>query len=232
MRPRDASPTARRLPRAGTRSSCAGSPMRGRFRKRNTTRATPASTPRTSARAWLPSLPSASRNSRAASRLDDARGARPRNLGIALAEEAAQHFIGVLAERGRREPILDSRLGEAHRARDPRQLSCGGMIQLDPDAAGFDLRFLEYLRHVVDRAVRNAGRFQQLHPFPGATPDKHLLQQPGKLYAVFDALAVGGEARIVRQLGASRRLAELPVQIVVSASHDHLPVARDRKSVV
>src|SRR5207244_3165792 len=132
--------TARRLPRAGTRSSCAGSPMRGRFRKPNTTRATPASTPRTSGRAWLPSLPSASRNSRAASRLDDARGAQPRNLGIALAEEAAQHFIGVLAEQGRREPILDSRHGEAHGARDARQLACGRMVQLDPDAAGPDLR--------------------------------------------------------------------------------------------
>src|SRR5438093_8256133 len=102
----------------------------------------PASTPKTSGRAWPPSSPSASRNSRAASRLDHARGAQPRNLGVALAEEAAQHFIGVLAEQGRREPVLDSRLGEAHRVRDPRQLACGGMIQLDPDAAGFDLRLL------------------------------------------------------------------------------------------
>src|SRR6266850_2570626 len=172
MRPRDASPTARRLPRAGIRSSFAGSPTRGRFRRRNTTRATPASTPRTSGRAWLPSLPSASRNSRAASRLDHARGAQPRNLGIALAEEAAQHFVRVLAQHRRREPILDSRLREAHRARDPRQLARGGMVQLDTDAAGPDLRLLEYLRHVVDRAVRNTGRFQQLHPFPGAAPDK------------------------------------------------------------
>src|SRR5882762_5120991 len=231
MRPRDASPTARRLPRAGTRSSCAGSPTRGRFRRRNTTRAMPASTPRTSARAWLPSLPSASRNSRAASRLDHARGAQPRNLGIALAEEAAQHFIGVLAEQWRREPILDPRLREAHRARDPRQLACGGMLQLDPDAAGPDLRLLEYLRYVVDRAVRNAGRFQQLHPFPGAAPDEQLLQQPGKLRAIFDALAVGGEAPIVRQLRASRRLAELPVQVVVSAGQDHLPVARAERLI-
>src|SRR6266480_7565175 len=82
----------------------------------------------------ISSLPSASRNSRAASRLDDARGAQPRNLGIALAEEAAQHFIGVLAEQGRREPILDPRLREAHGARDARQLACGRMVQLDPDA--------------------------------------------------------------------------------------------------
>src|SRR5207247_8708200 len=191
MRPRDASPTARRLRRAGTRSSYAAWPSRGRFRKRNTTRATPASTPGSAGRAWLPSLPSASRNSRAASRLDDARGAQPRNLGIALAEEAAQHFIGVLAEQGRREPILDSRLREAHRARDARQLACGRMVQLDPDAAGPDLRLLEHLRHVVDRAVRNAGRLQQLPPLPGAAPDKNLFQQPGKLSAIFDALAVG-----------------------------------------
>src|SRR5438094_2608174 len=219
IRARDASPTARRLRRAGTRSSYAAWPSRGRFRRRNTTRATPASTPRTSARAWLPSLPSASRNSRAASRLDDARGAQPRNLGIALAEEAAQHFIGVLAEQGRREPILDSRLREAHRARNPRQLSCGGMIQLDPDAAGFDLRLLEYLRHVVDRAVRNAGRFQQLHPFPGAAPDKSLLQQPGKLSAIFDALAVGDEARILRQRRASGGRAEVAIQVGVSPGH-------------
>src|SRR5437870_7507913 len=158
IRARDASPPARRLRRAGTRSSYAGSPTRGRFRRRNTTRATPASTPRTSARAWLPSLPSASRNSRAASRLDHARGAQPRNLGIALAEEAAQHFIGVLAEQWRREPVLDPRFREAHGARDPRQLCCGGMIQLDPDGARCDLRLLEHLRHVVERAGRNAGR--------------------------------------------------------------------------
>src|SRR5947207_1940851 len=231
MRPRDVSPTARRLLRAGTRSSCAGSPMRGRFRKRNTTRATPASTPRTSGRAWLPSLPSASRNSRAASRLDDARGAQPRNLGIALAEEAAQHFIGVLAEQGRREPILDPRLREAHGARDARQLACGRMVQLDPDAAGPDLRLLAYLRHIVDRAVRNAGRFQQLHPLPGAAPDKNLLQQPGKLSAIFDALAVAGEARILRQRRASGGRAEFAIQVVVSAGQDHLPVARAERLV-
>src|ERR1700752_3728475 len=217
MRRRDASPMARRLPRAGTRSSCAGSPTRGRFRRRNTTRATPASTPRTSGKAWPPSLPSASRNSRVASPLDDARGAQPRNLGISLAEEAAQYFIGVLAQQRRREPILDRGLREAHGARDPWQLACGRMVQLDPDAARLDLRLLENLRHVVDRAVRNAGRLQQRHPFPGAAPDKHLLQQPGKRRAILNALAVVGEARIVRQLGASRRLAELPVQVVVAA---------------
>src|SRR3989475_5119194 len=231
IRARDASPTARRLRRAGTRSSYAAWPSRGRFRRRNTTRATPASTPRTSARAWLPSSPSASRNSRAASRLDDARGAQPRNLGIALAEEAAQHFIGVLAEQGRREPILDSRHREAHGARDARQLACGRMVQLDPDAAGPDLRLLEYLRHVVDRAVRNAGRFQQLHPLPGAAPDENLLQQPGKLGAIFDALAVAGEARILRQRGASGGRAEFAIQVVVSAGQDHLPVARAERLV-
>src|SRR6267143_5908100 len=231
MRARDASPTARRLPRAGTRSSCAGSPMRGRLRRRNTTRATPASTPRTSARAWLPSLPSASRNSKDASRLDHAGGAQPRNLGITLAEETAQHLVRVLAQQRRREPVLDPRLREAHGARDPWQLARGGMLQLDPDAAGLDLRLLEYLRHIVDRAVRNAGRFQQLYPFPGAAPDKHLLQQPGKLRAVFDALAVGGEARIVRQGRASRGRAEFAIQVVVSAGQDHLPVARAERLI-
>src|SRR6266513_2967854 len=231
MRARDASPRARRSPRAGTRSSCAGSPRRGRFRRPNTTRATPASTPLTSAKAWPHSSPSASRNSRAASRLDHAGGAQPGNLRLALAEEAAQHFIGVLTEQWRGEPVLDARVREAHGARDPGQLSCGGMLQLAADAARLDLRLLEYLRHVVDRAVRNAGRFEQLHPLPGAAPAKHLLQQPGELGAVFDALAVGGEARILRQLAASRRLAELPIQVVVAAGEDHLPVARAERLI-
>src|SRR5207302_486306 len=142
------------------------------------------------------------------SRLDDACGAQPGNLEVALAEEAAQHLIGVLTEQWRGEPVLDARVREAHGARDPRQLSCGGMLQLDADAARLDLRLLEYLRHVVDRAVRNAGPFEQLRPFPGAAPAKPLLQQPAELSAVFDALAVGGEARILRQGRASRRVAE------------------------
>ena len=66
---------------------------------------------------------------------------------------------------------------------------------------------------------------------PGAAPAKHLLEQPGELSAVFHALAVGGEARIVGQLGASRRLAELPIQIVVAAGEDHPPVARAERLI-
>src|SRR5437016_6604318 len=36
-------------------------------------------------------------------------------------------YTTLFRSQGRREPILDSRLREAHGARDPRQLSCGGM---------------------------------------------------------------------------------------------------------
>src|SRR6266480_6493606 len=61
----------------------------------------------------------------------NAGGAQPGNLEVALAEEAAQHFIGVLTEQRRREPVLDARVREAHGARDPRQLSRGIRIELE-----------------------------------------------------------------------------------------------------
>ena len=50
------------------------------------------------------------------------------------------------------------------------------------------------------------------------------LQQPRQLGAVLDALAVGGEARVVGELGAAGRLAELAEEVVVAAGEDHLAV--------
>ena len=105
--------------------------------------------------------------------------------------------------------VFERRAREAHRARHHRQLARGGMVELDAHAARLDLRFLEHLRDIVDRAVRHARRLEQLQPLARAALLEDLGEQPRQLGAVLHALAVGGEARIASELGAARRLAEL-----------------------
>ena len=54
---------------------------------------------------------------------------------------------------------------------------------------------------------------------------KICVQQARDLVAVLDALAVGGEARIVGELRAAGDLAELAEEIVVAAGEDDVAVA-------
>ena len=44
--------------------------------------------------------------------------AQPCDFGVAFAQESAQHFLGMLTEQRRREPVVDLSLGKAHRAGD------------------------------------------------------------------------------------------------------------------
>src|ERR1700690_199040 len=98
------------------------------------------------------------------------------------------------------------------------------MVQFDLDAARLYLRLLEYLRHVVDRAVRHARSLEQPDPLPGAALAKHRLQQAREFDTVFHALAVIREARIVGERRTPRRFAELAEQVVVAAGKDHVAV--------
>src|SRR5437588_454668 len=130
-------------------------------------------------------------------------GAQARDFGIALAEQPAQDFFGVLAQERRCQPVFERRFGKTHRARHERQQRARAVLEFDAHAAHLDLRLFENLRHVVDRAVRHASRLQQLEPFTLRALAKDGGEEPRELRAVLDALAVGREARIAGELRAT-----------------------------
>src|SRR5882672_10447683 len=158
------------------------------------------------------------------SALDYAIGAQPGDLARAQAQHLAQDRVGVLAEHRRRQSMLERRPREAHRARHQRELSRDRMLELDFHAARLDLRLVEHLRDVVDRAVGDARRLQQVDPLVRGLLHEDRLEETRELGAVLHPLAVRGEARIVGELGTAGDLAELAVEIVVAAGEDHAPV--------
>src|SRR5690349_15714966 len=128
---------------------------------------------------------------------------QPFDLGGVLAEHGAQDLLGVLAEHRRCEAVFHRRGRETHRARDERQLAGRRMIQLDLHAARLHLGFLEHLRDVVDRPVRHARVLEQLEPLALRLFPEYIAEQARQLVAIFDPLAVRGEARILGELAAA-----------------------------
>src|SRR5207302_738246 len=126
--------------------------------------------------------------------LDYAVSPQLRDLAVAFLQHA-QHLVRVLAEHRGRGAVFHRRAGKAHRTCHHRQHAGDGVLELDAYAARLDLRLGEYLRDVVDRAVRHARRFEELDPLGGFSLLEDVLQQTRDLGAVLDTLAVGGEAR-------------------------------------
>src|SRR5689334_17665694 len=121
------------------------------------------------------------------------RCAQPGDVGLALAQQPAQHLFGVRTEQRRREPVFDRRVGKAHGARHERQLCAGAVLELDAHTARLHLRLLENLGDVVDRPVRYARGLEELEPFALRALAEDRGEQAGKLGAVLDALGVRGE---------------------------------------
>src|SRR5438874_5024472 len=105
------------------------------------------------------------------------------------------------------------------------------MLELKAHAARFYLRLLEHLRDVVDRAVGHAGCLEQLEPLALAALSEYLAEQARQLHAVLDALAVGGESGVARELGAARGFAKFPIEVVVAAGEDHIPIGGTERLV-
>ena len=110
----------------------------------------------------------------------------------------------MLAEEGRRGPVFQRGLGEAHRAGHQRKARPGAMRQFDAHAACFHLRLFKHLGHVINRPVRHARCFEHLQPFLLGALLEYIGELPGKRDAVFDALPVRGKPRILRELGRDR----------------------------
>ena len=100
------------------------------------------------------------------------------------------------------------------------------MRQLDFQSARDRLRLPENLVDRVDRAVRHARRLERLDPVARRALRDDRGEHLRQLVAVLDALAVGGEARVLREMRAVSDLAELAELAVVAAGDDHVAVGR------
>ena len=88
------------------------------------------------------------------------------------------------------------------------------MLDFDERVARFDLRVLDDLREIVDRAHRNIVGEQQRLPLLVRLGQKYLLQHRQQSRAVLVALQRAAEAGIVGQVGTAQRRAQLLPQFV------------------
>ena len=131
----------------------------------------------------------------------------------------------VLAEE-RRRAVAHRRPGEAHGRGHHRHPPGERMRHLDAEAAGPDVRILEHLREVVDGAAGHARLLERADPVPRGPVGEERLEDGDERRAVLDARGVGGEARVGRELGPPRHLAQARELAVVSHRHDQVPVPR------
>ncbi len=134
----------------------------------------------------------------------------------------------VLAEE-RRRSVAHRRPGQAHGRGDHRHLPGERMRHLDAEAAGPDVRVLEHLREVVDRAAGHARRLERANPVPRWPAGEERLEDGDERRAVLDARGVGGEARVGRELGPPRHLAQAGELAVVPHRDDQVPVSAWRR---
>src|SRR5262245_44342093 len=137
----------------------------------------------------------------------------------------------MLAERWRRQLMLERRAQEFHRACYEGYLARGRVLELDPHAARYDLGLLEHLPEIVDRTIRHAGRLQRITPFARRALQKYFGEQPRDRVAVLDPPRVGGKPRILGEVLTAGDVAELAEQVVVAAGKDDIAVLRFERLV-
>ena len=143
----------------------------------------------------------------------------------------AQDLLRVLAEQRRGAADRAGRVGELHRDAERPDRPLDRVLERDLHLARLRVRVVEDLRVVVDRPARDAALDQRRHPLVGAARGERGLELGDQLGDVGHAVVVGGEARVVDQLGAADRRAQpLEQRLVVAADRD-VAVARAQRLV-
>src|SRR5688572_25512488 len=147
---------------------------------------------------------------------------RPQRHDVAFrfAEQALQHFIRVLPQQRRRGVVTNRRSRILDRVRHERYRASERVRHFDLHAAMLHLRIGVNVVEPVDGAARHAGRLEQRDPLGGRLRADGWRERRGARVAVRDARDVADEARISRDFGNARGLAELDELIVVTDGED------------
>src|SRR5262250_213703 len=154
------------------------------------------------------------------------RGPERRDLGRGQLEDAAQHLLRMLAQRGRGGAHRARRLGEAYGHADHAHFARARMAHLHEGPARLHLRVIHDLGDSVDGAEGDALVEEDRLPLLVRTREEGLLERGDERLAVLRPLRVRPVARVVGELGPADGGAEDLPELL--AAHGEGKIARLR----